>query len=251
MERLNCTICSAEIPADRVVSYTAYCRCGATLALERPSSSAEKRASLSLIMVTILMAGAVTHYFNWDQHFFTIIPAKVKQLTGLANVADLQKIAEICTERRKKNCVAQALEGLLAKKPSDLANQLRLAHLYFELKEPQKSVRVFSSYFKDGGQDASARYTFAKALADSGEWKEAKKQFHYILAHDRKSPEFRVARSYVELLVRNREYTLAKTVIEEYRQAGSASAMFLEREWQLINNKLNPNNREIARSGGI
>ncbi|MCB0351006.1 MAG: tetratricopeptide repeat protein [Bdellovibrionales bacterium] len=243
MRQLNCPICFNNIHPDRVVGQNAYCTCGHVLRVSNSSSDRETSgASLSLIIFTLILIGAIIHAINWDTYFFSIIPLKIKQMSGIAKPHELKDLAKICNIRKKNNCEVQALEKAYELDKADINSLLRIGEIYTDSKNFYPAAKAYSLYFQNGGSTESARYQYARALGEIGQFDQAKKQFHYILRRDKKNPQFQVARSYVELLIRNRDYSTAKGIIEEYRRAGPNSALFLEKEWKAINDKLGRSN---------
>lgn len=238
MTRLNCPVCLNDIQADRVMNGVAYCSCGHVLNLSRRPVNSETNRVLPVILFSLFLIAVVTHAINWDTYFFTIIPLKMKQLAGIAKVEELKEIADICKKRKKSNCEVSALEEAFSLDKKELAGLLRAGEIYMQLKKFHAATQTYGLYFKHGGKSDSSRYAYAKALGEIGQFGEAKKQFHYILKTDRSNPQFQVARSYVELLMKNNDYAAAKSIIEEYRQAGPNSALFLEKEWKAIHQKL-------------
>lgn len=239
MYNLNCPICLRDIPKERFVAGSAYCSCGHIVNFKAkeddPSSSS---SSVTLLMITSIIVAAILHAFNWDTYFFQIIPLKMKQLSGVASVEDLRTIADICQKRKKATCEIQALEKIFALDKAQLPVLLRVGEIYFEKNNFKGAVDSYTTYFKNGGNDSSGRYNYAQALGELGLFRDAQKQFNYILKKDQKNPQYNVARSYVELLIKNKDYMTAKNVIEEYRRAGPNSALFLEKELKAVNTKL-------------
>lgn len=249
MIQITCPVCSNEIPLDRIVGSSAYCSCGHVLTvLRRQSDRDARRTSVSLIVFTLFMAGAIIHAINWDTYFLSIIPLKIKQFTGMAKSTELKEIALICNSRKKNNCEIQALEKSFELDKKDITSLLRVGELYIESGDFHSAAKTYTVYFKNGGSEDSARYAYARSLGEIGLFHDAKKQFHYILKRDRNKPQFKVARSYVEFLIKNKDYSTARSIIEEYRRAGPSSALFLEKEWKTINDRLSKQNDKRSSS---
>jgi tetratricopeptide (TPR) repeat protein len=242
MRQFNCPVCYNNIHPDRVVDQNVYCPCGHTLQISRKSSDRESGTTLSLVIFTLLIVGAIIHAINWDTYFFSIIPLKIKELSGIAAPHELKEIAKICNIRKKYNCEVHALEMAFELNKKDPESLLRVGEIYTDTNNFFLAAKAYTLYFKNGGKAESARYNYARSLGEIGQIDQAKKQFHYILRRDQKNPQFRVASSYVELLIKNRDYTTAKGVIQEYRRAGPSSALFLEKELKAINDKLRRHN---------
>lgn len=241
MYNMSCPICLKDIDTEKVVGNKAYCGCGYAIDLSHKSSSSDssaRRGVFSIVLLTCFIVAAIVHAFNWDTYFFTVIPLKLKQITKTANASNLLELADICAVRKKLSCEADALEGVLKLDATQSAKHLRVAAVYAELNSPELVISTLSDYFRKGGKDLEAHYSLAKALAQVGRFKESQKQYRYLIKAHAKSPKYQVARSYVELLISQSDYTTAKQVIEQYRRAGQNSGLFLEKEWKIVNTQL-------------
>ncbi|OFZ11591.1 MAG: hypothetical protein A2Z20_03130 [Bdellovibrionales bacterium RBG_16_40_8] len=239
MTQLSCPACLCNIPTDRVLNNVAYCACGSHLPLTEHAAKRENARVMPVILFSLFFIAAITHTINWDTYFFTIIPLKMKQFTGLTSITELKQIALICEKRKKINCEIQALEKVFSLDNKETKVLERVGFIYFEnIKNYHSAARTYSYYFKHGGNDDTARLAYARSLGEIGQFVDAKRQFHYLLKKAGAKPQFITARSYVEILMRNSDYKTAKGIIQEYRQAGPNSALFLEKEWKLINEKL-------------
>jgi tetratricopeptide (TPR) repeat protein len=248
MVNLTCPICFSQISKDRIMGGKAYCSCGCSIRLSAPPSDTSKGA-VPVIVFSIIFVATILHAINWDTYSLTIIPLKMKQLLGIASVAELKHVADICQSRKKLNCEVQALEKVFSIDARETQSLLRVGAIYMDTKNYLHATKTYSAYFSKGGKDTQARYLYARALGEVGKFKDAKKQFHYILKSDKKSPQYQVARSYVELLIKNRELETAKNIIEEYRGTGPSSAMFLEKELKSINQQLRSQSLKTASRG--
>ena len=101
------------------------------------------------------------------------------------------------------------------------------------------ALRTYSVYFKVNGKSLDARFGMARALAETGKIKDAKKHFQYILSVSRDpitTPE--MARTYVKFLIKNKDYVTAKGVIVSTRRTNRSAAYFLEKELKVIKSAL-------------
>jgi tetratricopeptide (TPR) repeat protein len=225
------------IPADRILAGTAYCSCGCSIAFHERRR--DRVSSYPLVIFSIVLVAVILHVLNWDTYSLHVLPLKLKQLTGMAREPELIQLADICRERQKTQCEIHALGQAYQLNNKNIPLLLRKANLHFKLKDHQAVVHSLSAYYKKGGKDFSSRHTFAVALGEVGQVVEAQKQFRYILKNDNKKPQFQVAKSYVDMLMKQRDYTTAKTVIEDYRRSAPQAGLFLEKELKFINRSLN------------
>lgn len=245
--KLQCPICYTEISQNKIVDNKAYCNCGAVITLRAPDEAPlVSKASFPMFLFALLFIGAFIHIVNWDSYSFSIIPLKMKQMTSTASVWDLKNIAHICKQRKKSQCEVQAIEQAYTLDKRELESLLRVGQIHMDNKDYHQAVLAYTKYYKAGGRNLESRYPLARALGEVGDFQSAQRQFQYILKFKQKTPQYQIARSYVELLLKNNEYTTAKVVIEQFRSAGSNSALFLEKELKEINQKTN--GRFIAKS---
>lgn len=237
MIQLSCPVCLRHIETDRILGNKAYCSCGHICYVSTSAARAEKsKGSLSIVLFAAILLATAIHIVNWDTYFFSIIPLKVKQLAGVASVNELKQIAQICQKRKKPNCEIQALNQAYARGgASELRLLLRVGQIHMEAKDYKSASQTYKLYFEHGGIDLDARYNFAVALGGIGSIEAAKKQFQHVLGTKSRIPKFHVARSYVDLLIKNKDLVTAKYVIEQYRRASANSGLFLEKELKFIN----------------
>jgi tetratricopeptide (TPR) repeat protein len=237
MSKITCPACHQIIPADRLLAGTAYCSCGCSIAFHERRR--DRVSSFPLVVFSVILVSVILHVLNWDTYALQVLPLKLKQLTGMAREAELVELANICQARQKPQCEIQALGQAYQLNNKNIPLLLRKANLHHKLNEHQAVVLTLSTYYKKGGKDFSSRHNYAIALGEVGQTVEAQKQFRYILRLDNKKPQFQVARSYVDMLMKQRDYTTAKTVIEDYRRSAPQAGLFLEKELKYINQSLN------------
>lgn len=193
----------------------------------------------ALVGFTIVILAGLVHILNWDKYSIDILPLKAKQIFGFATVTDLKKVAEICEIRRKFPCQQTALWQAFQIDTTQKDLLVQLGSLQMKTEDYNAALRTYTAYFKANGQNIEARYEFARALAETGKLKDAKKHFQYVLNVSRdpiKTPE--MARTYVKILMKNKDYVTAKAVISATRRTNRSAAYFLEKELKVINSAL-------------
>ena len=218
----NCTFCFKSIN---------NCHCG--LNHNDSQNDIAKSQSIKIILLSVFIIALVLHLANWNNHFFAIILPKVKTLAGVANADDYIKIAKICKDRKKIYCELKSIEKafLLNSKYKEYLS--RAGEIYFKQNKYNEVVRVLGSYFKMGGTDRKARQNLAYSLNVVGKYKDAKIQYSYLIKTDNNDPDFKLAREYVQLLLKNKEYNPAKNVIENYRNRTATAQLFMDQELKL------------------
>ncbi len=215
----NCTFCFKSIK---------NCSCG--LDHNNKQDDMAKSQSIKIIFFSIFIIALMFHLANWNNHFFTIIRPKVKELIGIAKAEDYIKIATICKERKKAKCELKSIEKAFQLNPIYKEYLSRAGEIYFKQNNHLAVVRVLADYFKTGGADRNARQNFAYSLNAIGKYKDAKTQYSYLIKTDKSDPDFKLAREYVQLLLKNKEYRPAKDVIENYRNRTATAQLFMDQE---------------------
>ena len=236
---MNCPACFREIKATEFIEGHAYCSCGKSIHLKPTDRRGEHvNVILPLVVLTLTVLASAIHIVNWNEHSVAIIPLKLKQMTGMANTEDLQSIASICQNRNKANCESLALEQAF-KKDSQLNSLLvRVGEIKMKQKDYREALRVYTTYFKEKGQSLEARHQMALALTKTGQLKQAKKQYRYLVKAHSHTPNFKVARDYVGLLMETKKYARARKVILKHRRVSPEASLFLEKQWKFINKKI-------------
>ncbi len=203
------------------------------------SDSGDSSGVAALVGFTLVFVGGLLHILNWDKYSLEILPVKTKQIIGMASVEDLKKIADICEVRRKFPCQQTALWQMFQRDPKQKEILVELGKLQMDSDDFNGALRTYSAYFTSNGKSIDARYEYARALAETGKPKEAKKHFQYVLSVNRdpiSTPE--MARTYVKFLIKNKDYVTAKNVIVTTRRTNRSAAYFLEKELKVINSVL-------------
>lgn len=238
MTQMNCPACYKPAQTDRLVGTQAYCSCGLSWDINGKISKSENQASSgarTIVIFSILLVSTVLHYVTWDQFSLEIIPLKIKQLTGLAKAKDYLEIATICEKRQKTACQLDSLKQAYQLNNKDLRSLALAADIHMKKTEYKQAAQLFQTYFSHSEALPVHRASYALALNEIGDLKGAEIQYKQVLSQDNKEPNFVAARAYVDVLIKTSALDKAKGVIEEYRKATPTSALFLDKEWKLIN----------------
>ncbi len=215
----NCTFCFKPINS---------CSCG--LDHNHKKNDISKSQSIKIVFFSIFLIALMLHMANWNNHFFSIIPLKTKDLIGIAKADDYLKIASICKDRKKTNCELHAIEKAFQLNPKYKEHLSRAGEIYFKQNNYTSAAKTLAEYFKTGGTDRNSRQYFAYSLNAIGKYKDAKTQYNYLIKTDKSDPDFQLAREYVQLLIKNKEYKPAKEVIEKYRNRTATAQLFMDQE---------------------
>jgi hypothetical protein len=239
MMQLNCPACNEPISGERIIRNNAYCSCGRVTALGETEQMSQESILLRRGLMMVAVASVVAmHMITWHNHSVEIIPLKIKQMVGFAKTTDLIQIASICEDRKKYNCQIDALSQIFAGNQHEIQYLAELAKVQFDHNQPSDAAKNYSIYFKLGGKDPNVRFQFARVLAQNGQMVEARKQYSYLIVQNRDKQQFQFAREYVHFLMKTHDYPTAQKIISDYRKSGPSASLFLNSEWNEINDVL-------------
>lgn len=185
-----------------------------------------------LILFGGLLVAAFIHAVNWDSHFLTIIPLKVKHYAGIATAQDYAHMANICEDRKKPECVETSYMKIAALQPANLNNLEKLGKLQFQQKLFNRAAQTFTHYFTIKGKSAESAYLFAQVLQKLKKYSESEKYYRFALSRKSNTLQVSVTRAYVLMLMEANRLTQAKNVLLAYREADSLTLIHLgERAW--------------------
>jgi hypothetical protein len=238
MYQVTCPTCFKSIPAVQSYEGTYVCSCGAKVRTKESSAETAASGRIWIVLLGLLIIVGFIHASNWDNYSVEIIPLKTKQILKLATPIELRQIADICEDRKKFFCQETALIEASLQEPKDRDLLLQIAALQMTREAFAPAQVTLGQYFKLGGKDRLARYQLGLALWKLGQIKDAKKHLHYLVFSSKKSLDAQAARTYVSLLMSEKDFASAQKVIKHCRSLGNNTAMFLEREWKEIQKEL-------------
>ena len=233
----NCPVCQSKIPQDRIQENLIICEpCGWSdnKTREELDKKTEKRFIFLAVLTSILLVSSFIQSVNWNSYFFEIIPLKSKQIIGLANSKDLNRIADICMDRQKPKCVEQAYADILRKNPEDLEVIFKYAKILVNNKKLRLASEALANYFELGGQDLDAAYNYAKILGSLGHTNESKRYFEYVLQSKPKVMQTTVTKKFVDMLYNAGRYKEAQQAILKFRKRGMNATYFMEAKLKKI-----------------
>lgn len=245
----ECPKCESTITSDKIIGQTVYCNCGWTAMLEpqfKDKKTTLKTSSLMLIVASFLVVSFI-HGVNWDHHFFSIIPLKIKQTIGTASSHDLKEIAAICTERRKYSCAEEAYLQLVKQEPQPTETMAELGELQFRMERYPAAIESYTNYIEakedssDIQKELDANYNLAIAYTRTGQFDQADIYFKKTLEKKPNVIQVTVIQKYVEMLVEANRLEDAKKVITTYRKKSTARESFMEKEYKDIQERLKTN----------
>lgn len=230
----SCPRCQFDISAERRQESVIVCdHCGFVISPSEEfhrENGEKKFITLAFGIAFVLIAGFL-QLTSWDTYSIEVIPLQVKGLIGASTNQDLERMAEICLERKKLDCVESAYSRLSERDQSQL---LRLGKFEMSRGHYQDAVNTYRNFFTKGGVDLEASYNFARALGQVGMVDEAAKYYDYVLGAKPDVVQVTVVQNYVKLLMEANRLDQAQRLIEGVRKQSETSAYFMEDEYQKI-----------------
>jgi len=230
-----CPRCQNELSSERLAFQPLVCNhCGFTAnAIDtKVEQQFEKRFLKIGIVVALFLGLGFVQAANWDQYALEIIPLKIKEITGTASTSDLSRIAEICVERFKHDCVESAYASKGHKGDNEAFADL--GKYQARRGKKQDALKSFTAYFKNGGQDLESAYQFAKVLGETGQTDASITYFESVLKAKPETLQITVMQNYVKMLVANGRAAQALVAIEGTRKSSSTANLFMEPEYQSL-----------------
>lgn len=229
-----CPRCKMDISLERRKQTPVICdHCGYTgapgPALVR--KAAEKQTLIIYVSFVTIAVACFMQIMSWDSHWLDSIPVRMKGTIGLGSAADVERMAEICMDLKKWDCV----ESEYHKAGSiDSTKLSRLGHFQMKRAKYHDAAQSYYSFFSKGGSDLEASYNYAKALAQLGQADEATKYFEQVLAARPDVLQVTVVQNYVKLLIDHGRNDQALRLINDIRGKGPETGSFMESEYQKI-----------------
>lgn len=230
----SCPRCHMDIAEERRRSQLVVCdSCGFVLSTADAElrDAIDKKFSYVAIAIAILIVAGFMQVTSWDKHALTVIPLQIKSLLGGNSLSDMEKMAEICMDRRKFDCVEKQYSKIAEQ---DMQQLLRLGKFQMSRARYQEAAHTYRTFFSRNGIDLEGSYLYARALGQIGQVDEASKYYDYVLGAKPGVVQVTVVQNYVKLLMEAQRLDQAKQLIQGVRKTSDASSYFMEDELKKI-----------------
>ena len=215
-----CPICGKT--AEKV-GKTLICKCG--WSYSKKTEASENTVIVGMLLVFVLSAGALFHFFQWGSYGFSIL------FSGPSS-----KI-KICRDLKKYDCVEKNYEKLFHS-TADLAFLEELGELQFKREKFDSAKKTYSLYFSKKGQSYKAGYYYAHSLVKTGDVENAIKYFDSILRSKPHTLMVTIMESYLDVLVSNNRINKAREILSWVNTANKG-AVNTENQIQAWRKKFN------------
>jgi|GEM_PF-3369612 len=199
---------------------------------EKPEVDAKlERHNLRVVIgVSALLVLAFVQVATWGNHALEIRWLQFADHTGLASVDQLERMAKICVELKKRDCVEYAY---LRQSQLDKRQAVRLAEFQMSRGKYPEAVRTLKTYVANNKQDMRAYMVYAEALTETGRYDEAVTYYEYLISKSQALPTD-AAKNYVKCLARAKRYEQAQNVIYKIRRNYPGTTRFMDGELKVL-----------------
>lgn len=227
----QCPRCANVLTRASHQPMSTYCNvCGFIPETPDVDAKLERHNLRFVIGFSALLVLAFVQVATWGDHALEIRWLQLADKTGLASVAQLERMAKICVELKKRDCVEYSY---LRQSQLDKRNAVRLAEFQMSRRKYQEAVTTLKTYVANNKQDMRAYMVYAEALTETGRFDEAVKYYEYLLS---KAPGLPVdvTHDYVKCLARAKRYEQAQNVIYKVRKSYPGTARFMDGELRVL-----------------
>ncbi|NJM09538.1 MAG: tetratricopeptide repeat protein [Bdellovibrionaceae bacterium] len=231
----NCPKCDALLVDTGHNSLPVLCTaCG--FIPEATSSHIERRlerSNLHLVVVfSVVLVVGFMHLASWGNHALEIRWIQFGDIAGLSSVDSLERMAKICIELKKRDCVEYAY---LRQSQLDKRNAVRLAEFQMSRRKFNEAVKTLKPYVatEAGKKDTRAYMTYANALTEVGRYDEATNYYEYLISKSQGLPT-EATRNYVKCLARAKRFEQAQKVILKVRKSYPGTSRFMDGEYRVL-----------------
>ncbi len=183
-----------------------------------------------VLSFSALLVFAFVQVATWGDHALEIRWIQVADKTGLASVEQLERMAKICVELKKRDCVEYAY---LRQSQMDKRNAVRLAEFQMSRGKYREALGSLKTYVASNKQDFRALMVYAEALTEVGRFDEAAQYYEYIISKAQTLPNEAV-KNYVKCLARAKRYQQAQNVIYKVKKTYPGTTGFMDGELRVL-----------------
>jgi tetratricopeptide (TPR) repeat protein len=191
-----------------------------------------ERANMrTIIVISTAILVIALHLAVWGSYSLEIRILQARDLVGLASVKSSQRMADICTELKKYNCVEYAYTRMAK---IDKTKTYKLAEYQISRRKFVDAAKTLKTHLSTSKKDSTAMLLYARALGELGQIDEAATYYEKTMAMHARVLQPDVVKSYVKDLARAKRYTQAQAVILRARRVNAKASRFMEQEYRLL-----------------
>lgn len=243
----NCSRCHQPIEEVRRQLTPVICGACGYVVPEAVDMIAQKKKARVTQLVVLAVAGlsllAFMQASTWGKYALEMPVLKLKAGVGMASLQNLDRMAHICQELKRYDCIETAYSHQARMEPTysrRLAEYQMLRHKF------KDAALTLSTYLKSASKDIAALTLYARAMTELGQLDEAAQTFERALAVQTGKLQPELVKNYVKTLAKARRYAQAQAVILRMRREHAGAAQFMEQELRIIAELSINTGRELA-----
>lgn len=190
-----------------------------------------ERSNLKIIIgISLAVLVGFSQLTVWGDSAFEIRWVQFRDLVGFSSVQSLERMAEICSELKKRDCVEHAY---LRQSQLDKRNIWRLAEFQISRHKFKEAVNTLKNHVAKEKSDTRAMMMYANALTELKRFDEAVKYYEYLISKSQSLPA-EAAKYYVKCLARAKRYQQAQNVILKIRKTYPGTPRFMDGEYRVL-----------------
>ncbi len=210
---------------------TTFCgNCGYIIPQTETDKQHEKNGIRLIVGLSVLMVLGFTQLAMWGNHAVEIRLLQLADKTGLASMAQLERMAMICTELKKRECVEHAY---LRQSQMDKKNSAKLAEYLISRKRYPEALKILKAYMTINKKDLNAHLLYADTLTEMEKYDEATGIYEYLISKSQGLPSD-AAKNYVKCLARAKRFEAAENVIYKIRRTYREPKKFMDGELRVL-----------------
>ena len=238
MDQNICPRCHQEVNELRLLMTPAVCDCcGYVISATETQAHVNMEKSVlrtALVASTVLVVTFI-HVSTWGSHALEVIPLKAGDLIGALSPADMERLAEIGVDLKRHDLVEKMYSQIARANP---AEYVRLGKFQWSRAKYKESAESYRRFFASGLENLDARYTYARALGETGQIDEAAKNYQYVINAKPGVRQVTVIQNYVKMLVQASRFDEAQKVIQTVRQQDPSAFRFMDTEYKVISERM-------------
>lgn len=196
--------------------------------IDEQIDKANRRAIVVISTIIVLVA---FHLASWGSYSLEIRFLQLRDLTGLASVKSMNRMADICLELKKFRCVEYSY---VRAAQIDKGQTAKLAEYQISRRKFKEAAQALREHLRSAKKDNTAMLLYAKTLGELGQIDEAARYYEHILGSQSRKLQPEVVKSYVKDLARAKRYSQAQAVILRARKTHARAGRFMEQEYRLL-----------------
>ena len=229
-----CPSCGSNIPDHRHDTHWVICECGwmHSEKAQKYENETQKKTITSIIILSFILFTGFVHSTRWGNDAIRIIPLQTRVLLDIASHESIHQYAQLSL----KHLMHEEGEHYLSRWAEDENTPEaweEIALLRARMKSHIKAIAAFDKYYELGGKNPLTLFHYAQTLEEIERSDLAENIYVYIVKSDKTKYQVTVVQELVELLVDQRRFVDALSILNQLSRPGMElpSHLIYQKEW--------------------